>query len=370
MWRRGSCRPQEGRIPALVKSRLGRARVAATDTHMEFFLISLLNGFSYGLLLFMLSSGLTLIFSMMGVLNFAHASFYMLGAYVGCALAARWGFGAALLLAPLLVGLLGAAFEFVCLRRVHRHGHGAELLLTFGLSYVVLEVTQLVWGRAPLDFRPPDWLQGPAFTLLRDPGQGLGLAWGAAGEALCRAPGLLCQPFPATRAFMMAVALLTLLGLWGLLHRTRLGLVVQAAQSQPEMVEALGHDVPRVLMLVFGVGSALAALAGVLGGSTFVTEPSMAAAVGPLIFVVIVVGGLGSLAGAFLASLGIALLQTFAVAFDFPLQSLLEPLGLTPQAGSALARLGLAQVAPMLPYLVLVLMLAWRPRGLFGTREA
>ncbi|MEY5099833.1 MAG: hypothetical protein RJA36_2552 [Pseudomonadota bacterium] len=338
---------------------------------MELFLISLLNGTSYGLLLFMLSSGLTLIFSMMGVLNFAHASFYMLGAYVGCALATRWGFWPALLLAPALVGLLGALFEFACLRRVHRHGHVAELLLTFGLSYVVLELTQLFWGRAPLDFRPPEWLQGPAFTLLRQAGAGLGLAWGEAQE-LCRQPGLLCHPFPATRAFMMAVALLTLIGLWLLLHRTRLGLVVQAALTHPEMVEALGHDVARVFMLVFGVGAALAALAGVMGGSTFVTEPSMAAAVGPLIFVVIVVGGLGSLLGAFLASLGIALLQTFAVAFDAPLSLLLQRLGLplAEPPATILLGLSLAQVAPMLPYLVLVLVLVLRPRGLFGTREA
>ncbi len=315
---------------------------------LEFFLISLLNGLSYGLLLFMLSSGLTLIFSMMGVLNFAHASFYLLGAYFGWALSAHLGFWLALLLAPLAVGLLGAWFESVCLRRVHQHGHVAELLVTFGLSYVVLELVQLVWGRAPLDFQPPELLRGPAFTLVQHATAGISLAWGAAGEAVCRAPGVLCHPFPATRAFIVVVALLILLALGWLLQRTRIGLVVQAALTHPEMVEALGHDLPRVFMGVFGAGAALAGLAGVVGGSTFVTEPGMAAAVGPVIFVVVVVGGLGSLAGAFGASLLIALVQTFAVA-----------------CGG-----WLAQVAPMLPYLLLVLVLLLRPAGLFGRRAA
>ena len=118
----------------------------------EFFVISLLNGVSYGLLLFMLSSGLTLIFSMMGVLNFAHTSFYMLGAYFAYTISGLVGFWPALVIAPLLVFVLGAAFERYCLRRVHKFGHVPELLVTFGLSYLILEVVQLVWGRAPLAF--------------------------------------------------------------------------------------------------------------------------------------------------------------------------------------------------------------------------
>src|ERR1700709_2780826 len=123
---------------------------------MEFFTISMLNGLSYGLLLFMLSSGLTLIFSMMGVLNFAHASFYMLGAYVGYSTSRAIGFWPALLVAPLIVGVLAALFERLCLRKVHKYGHVAELLITFGLSYVIVEMVQLVWGRIAVEFRPPD----------------------------------------------------------------------------------------------------------------------------------------------------------------------------------------------------------------------
>ncbi len=140
---------------------------------MEFFVISMLNGLSYGLLLFMLSSGLTLIFSMMGVLNFAHASFYMLGAYVGYTISSFTGFWTALVLAPLVVGVLGALFERYCLRRVHKFGHVAELLLTFGLAYVVLELVQLIWGRIALEFRPPEVLSGPLFTLINRTGEGL-----------------------------------------------------------------------------------------------------------------------------------------------------------------------------------------------------
>ncbi|HVR48875.1 MAG TPA: branched-chain amino acid ABC transporter permease [Pseudorhodoferax sp.] len=313
----------------------------------SFFFISLLNGVSYGLLLFMLSSGLTLIFSMMGVLNFAHASFYMLGAYLAYTLSGIVGFWAALLLAPLLVFALGAAFERYCLRRVHAYGHVPELLVTFGLSYLILELVQLVWGRSTVPYGLPAALQGPLFTL--DGTQ-----------------------FPRSRSFVMLVAVLMLLSVWLLLSRTRIGLVIQAALQQPDMVEALGHNVPRVFMLVFGGGAALAGLAGVIGGNTYVTEPGMAASVGSIIFVVVVVGGMGSLVGAFLASLLIGTVQTFAVAMDHSLASALQALGVavTEQTfGHELLRLTVSQVAPILPYLFLVLILVLRPRGLLGTRH-
>jgi branched-chain amino acid transport system permease protein len=148
--------------------------------------------------------------------------------------------------------------------------------------------------------------------------------------------------------------------------------VIQAALTHPEMVESLGHNVPRVFMLVFGAGAALAGLAGVIGGFTFVTEPAMAATVGSVIFVVVVVGGMGSLAGAFVASLVIGVLQTFAVALDYSLGSALGQLGLklgADAANSSLLHLTISQVAPILPYLLLVLILIFRPKGLLGTRE-
>ena len=343
---------------------------------MEFFIISMLNGLSYGLLLFMLSSGLTLIFSMMGVLNFAHASFYMIGAYIAYTLTGILGFWPALLLSPFLVGACGALFERLSLRKVHPYGHVPELLVTFGLTYVVLEVVQLVWGRTAVEFQPPAQLRGSAFTLINHSLDGLRLVWGAAPAELCSAADaavrVVCSPFPATRAFMMLIALLMLVSLWLLLTRTRIGLVIQAALTHPEMAEALGHNVPRVFMLVFGAGTGLAGLAGVIGGSTFVTEPAMAATVGSVIFVVVVVGGMGSLSGAFLASVLIGVIQTFAVAIDYSFLSLARDMGWslsTAAQNNTLAKLTVSQVAPILPYLFLVLILIFRPKGLLGTRE-
>ena len=281
---------------------------------MEFFVISLLNGLSYGLLLFMLSSGLTLIFSMMGVLNFAHTSFYMLGAYVAIHDLAAWRASwPALVIAPLVVFVLGAAFERVCLRRVHKFGHVPELLVTFGLSYLILELVQLIWGRRSVGCRR----YGCCRTAAVLPKEPLFTIFGT--------------QFPKSKSFIMLVAVLMLVSVWLLLTRTRIGLVIQAALKQSPTrlgVDPLGHNVPRVFMLVFGGGAALAGLAGVIGGNTYVTEPAMAGAVGSIVFVVVVVGGMGSLAGAFLASLLIGVLQTFAVAMDQSIGDAFQSLGM------------------------------------------
>src|SRR5258708_1470786 len=136
------------------------------------------------------------------------------------------------------------------------------------------------------------------------------------------------------------------------------------------MVEALGHDVPRIFMLVFGGGAALAALAGVIGGNAFITEPGMAAALGPIVFVVVVVGGLGSLAGAFIASLTIGILQTFMVGWDYSIIDLARVFGIQLHSTSTLARLSLTQLAPIMPYLLMVAILIFRPRGIMGARES
>jgi branched-chain amino acid transport system permease protein len=314
---------------------------------LEFFLVTLLNSLSYGLLLFMLSSGLTLIFSMMGVLNFAHASFYMLGAYFAYQVGLYTGYWPALFLAPLLVGAVGALTERYGLRTVHKFGHVAELLFTFGLAYVIEEVVHLIWGRAPVDYRVPAELDFTLFTLFT-------------------------TQYPAYRAFMMLISVGMLVGLFLLLTRTRIGLIVQASLTHPDMVEALGHNVPRVFMLVFAGGAALAGLAGVLGGNMFITEPGMAIAVGSIVFVVVVFGGMGSLAGAFVASLIIGTLQTFSVALDYSMLDFIALFGVTVSPESAwhgLWSITLSQTAPVLPYLLMVLMLIVRPRGLMGTRE-
>jgi len=315
---------------------------------LEFFLVTLLNSLSYGLLLFMLSSGLTLIFSMMGVLNFAHASFYMLGAYLAFQTGAYIGFWPALFIAPILVGLLGAITERYGLRTVHKFGHVAELLFTFGLAYVIEEIVHLIWGRAPVDYRVPESLDFTLFTLFT-------------------------TQYPAYRAFMMLISVGMLVSLFLLLTRTRVGMVVQASLTHPDMVEALGHNVPRVFMMVFAGGCALAGLAGVLGVNMFITEPGMAFAVGSIVFVVVVFGGMGSLAGAFVASLIIGALQTFSVALDYSMLSLLGAIGINVSEESnwyGLWSITISQTAPVLPYLLMVIMLIVRPRGLMGTRDS
>jgi branched-chain amino acid transport system permease protein len=313
----------------------------------ELVFISTLNGVLYGLLLFLLASGLTLIFSMMGILNFAHASFYMLGAFLGYQLSLWWGFWPALAVAPVLVGLAGALVERVGLRNVHRHGHGAELLFTFGLALVVEELVNIAWGRSPVDFRVPAALDFPAFTVF-------------------------ATNYPAYKLFMLAISIAIFAGLFVMLTRTRIGLIVQAALTHPHMVAHLGHNVPRVFMSVFGVGAALAGIAGVIAGPALVTQASMAALLGPVVFVVVVLGGLGSLKGALFASLLIGLVQTFAISVNFSLADLFAGSGMSPAPRTLLGdlwRVTLAQIAPILPYLMLVVVLAIRPTGLFGTRE-
>jgi branched-chain amino acid transport system permease protein len=177
--------------------------------------------------------------------------------------------------------------------------------------------------------------------------------------------------YPAYKMFELAAAIVIFLMLLAVLTRTRIGLIVQASLAHPDMVAMLGHNVPRVFMLVFGVGTALAAVAGVIAGPALVTQSNMAGLLGPILFVVVVVGGLGSLAGAFIASLLIGLVQTFAVSINLSLADVVGALGLTPQASvlSDLWNVTVAQIAPIIPYLLLVLILIFRPTGLLGTRE-
>jgi len=178
--------------------------------------------------------------------------------------------------------------------------------------------------------------------------------------------------FPKYRAFMMLISVAMLAALYLLLTRTRIGLVIQASLTHPEMVEALGHNVQRVFMLVFAGGAALAGLAGMIGGNAFVTSPSMGESVGTIVFVIAVVGGMGSLPGAFIASLLIGIMQTFAVTIDASLSDLFSLAGVAVTdntAMSSLLRMPVSQVAPILPYLLMVLMMILRPRGLLGKRE-
>ena len=314
---------------------------------MEIVVFSLLNGLVTGLLLFMLSSGLTLIFSMMGVLNFAHASLYMLGAYFAYQISQYFDFWTGFVVAPLLVGVVGALIERFGLRYVHRYGHVAELIFTFGLAFLIEELVQFVWGKLTKPYHEPEILQGTLFTL-----------WG--------------QNFPAYKGFMLLVSVAIFIGLFMVLTRTRIGLIIQAAITHPNVVGMLGHNVPFIFMLVFGVGAALAGLAGVIAGPVLGTFPGMAFLLGSIVFVIVVIGGLGSLEGAFVASLLIGGIQTFAIAINLSVADVLGWVGISVDLYDALGdiwRLTLPQIAPLIPYLLLVLILIFRPMGLMGKRE-
>lgn len=318
---------------------------------MELVLVNLIDGLVTGLLLFMLSAGLTLIFSMMGVLNFAHASFYMLGAYFAYTISTYTGFWMGLLIAPLLVGVLGALVERYGLRRVHQYGHVPELIFTFGLALLIEEVVQFVWGKNAMPYEIPEVLQFTAFTV--------------SGYAI-----------PAYKIFMIFISVAIFVVLLWILTRTRVGMIIQAALSYPKTVEALGHNVPLVFMGVFGVGTALAGVAGVIAGPVLSTFPGMAVVLGSIVFVTIVIGGLGSLWGALVASLLIGWITTFAKAYNIRAEDVLNGIGIaTPEDLGAnvfrdLWTVTSPQIADILPYILMVLILVFRPHGLFGKRDA
>lgn len=312
---------------------------------MDYLLVSLMNGTIYGLLLFMVSAGLTLIFGMMGVLNFAHASFYMLGAYFAFALQGVVGFAGAVLLAPLLVGVIGVVVERFFLRRVHHHGHAHELLVTFGLSFIIAELIKLFFGNFPVNYRIPKALDFAAFSL---------------GGS----------DYPVYRVLMGGVAIAMFVVIYLLLTRTRVGIVVRSAIYKPRMAEALGHNVPLVFMGVFGVGAALAGLAGAVAGAFYTTNPNMALELGVMVFVVVVVGGLGSLAGAMVASILIGVITSLAIGVDLSLADLLAKVGggdWSERVGG-LMTLKISSLAATIPFALMLLVLLVKPNGLLGER--
>lgn len=318
---------------------------------MELILVNLIDGLVTGLLLFMLSAGLTLIFSMMGVLNFAHASFYMLGAYFAYQISLYMGFWMGLLIAPPLVGVAGALIERYGLRRVHQYGHVPELIFTFGLALLIEEVVQFFWGKNQMPYDPPDILQFTLFSI---------------GD----------NSIPAYKVFMIFISVMIFIGLLMVLTRTRVGLIIQAALSHPRTVETLGHNVPLVFMGVFGVGTALAGVAGVIAGPILGTFPGMAFVLGSIVFVTIVIGGLGSLQGALVASLLIGWLTTFAASYNVGLADVFMAIGMEPPAdlSESMFRdawtLTLPQIGPILPYILMVAILVFRPQGLLGKRDS
>ena len=318
---------------------------------MDLVLVNLIDGLVTGLLLFMLSAGLTLIFSMMGVLNFAHASFYMLGAYFAYQISIALGFWMGLLIAPLIVGVIGAGVERYGLRRVHQYGHVPELIFTFGLALLIEELVQFIWGRNQMPYQIPEALNFTAFAI--------------SGNSI-----------PAYKVFMIFISVAIFIGLLYVLTKTRVGMIIQAALSYPRTVEALGHNVPLIFMGVFGVGTALAGVAGVIAGPVLGTFPGMAFVLGSIVFVTIVIGGLGSLWGALVASLLIGWITTFAKSYNIRMEDILNGIGIsTPEnVSDSMFRdiwaVTSPQIADILPYILMVLILIFRPYGLFGNRAA
>ena len=277
------------------------------------------HGLAYGMLLFLVASGLTMVFGMMGILNIAHASFFMLSAYICYQVLAAFGnFWLALLVAPVVAAAVGVLCERLLLRRVHAFGHMGELILTVGISLVILEGVKVFWGTESLPIHVPAILEGR-----------LGLG------------GL---DYPVYRMFVIGLALVVLGALAALLYTTRLGMVVRAAVSDSGMVNALGINVPVVFMLVFGTGTWLAGVAGVAIAPILTVFPGLADQMGMDAFVVVVTVGLGSLWGAFLVSLILGELNAYGVQF-------------------------VSQLAPVLMFLFMAIVLAFRPMGLFGERE-
>lgn len=286
---------------------------------VEIYVVQVIHGLVYGMLLFLVASGLTVVFGMMGVLNLAHASFYMLGAYLGYSIHNYTGsFWLSLLVAPAIVGVLGVLIERFLLRKAYKGGHLAQLLLTFGLFFILGELTRIVWGTSPLSVPAPGVFAG-----------GIPF-WG--------------MTYPLYRLFMVGFSALLLLGIALMLTRTRIGIIIRGAVSDPGMVEALGVNVPLVFMGVFGGGAALASAAGVIASPFLSVYLGMANEVLLDCFVVIVVGGFGSLFGAFIASLMIGELQSLGI-------------------------LWIPRLALVFQFLLMALVLITRPTGLFGEKE-
>ena len=296
-----------------------------------------LNGLQLGITLFLMSAGLTLVFGIMQVINLAHGSFYMIGAYVGATVTARTGsFGLGVLAALPAAALVGMLVEVLVLRRLYRKAHLDQVLATFGLIMFFNEATRILWGRQPLYMDVPAWLAGSIELI----------------------PGV---PYPSYRLVVIAVGLLVGLLLLVLFAHTRLGMQIRAGASNREMAGALGVNIRLLYTLVFGLGTLLAGLAGVMAGPILAVEAGMGESILILTFVVIVIGGIGSVRGALFGALLVGLVDTLGRAF---LPGLLR-LFLSAAAADGVA----ASLASMSVYILMAAVLVWRPKGLIPAHE-
>jgi branched-chain amino acid transport system permease protein len=289
------------------------------SAQMMMYVTQAFHGLTYGMLLFLVASGLTIIFGMMGILNLAHASFFMLSAYIGYSvLSLTNNFWAALLIAPIAIAIIGMLIERFLLRRVKAQGHFGQLLLTMGLMLVTLEAVKYFWGTEGLSLAIPPSLRGlVSIGPIR---------------------------YPLYRLSITVLSLIVLLIMILAIYKTRIGKIVQATVSNSSMVSALGINTELVFTLVFGFGSWLAGVAGIAAAPMLSIFPGMADQVGMDAFVVVVVGGLGSLGGAFLASLLIGELTAFGIQF-------------------------IPRLAPVLLFAFMAMVLIIKPTGFFGEKD-
>lgn len=300
---------------------------------MLLLLEQVLNGLQLGVMLFLMAAGLTLVFGIMRLINLAHGSMYMLGAFVAATVTHATGsFLLGMLSAVAAAALAGWLVEIAVLRRLYARDHLDQVLATFGLLLFFNALVQVVWGRQPLFMDVPAALAGSVELI----------------------PGV---PYPAFRIAIIATGLVVAALLYLLISHTRLGMQIRASASNREMAEAVGINTPMLYSAVFALGAALAGLAGLMAAPILAVESGMGESILIETFVVIVIGGLGSIRGAFLAALLVGLVDTLGRAFLPTLLRLFLPAAAADGAGSSLAAMGI--------YILMAAVLLWRPRGLF-----
>ena len=299
-------------------------------------LAQLLNGLQYGVLLFLLAAGLTLVFGIMSFVNLAHGSLYMMGAYAAAvAYGASGSFALAILAAAGAALVLGLLLEFLVVSRLYRRDHLDHVLATFGLVLFFNELVRIVWGPQPYFVQVPEVLSGTV--------------------------DLLGFSYPSYRFAIIAAGLLVAVGSYLLIHKTRIGMLIRAGAQNPQMVAALGVNIRLLNAMLFGVGAMLAGLAGAIAAPILSVQSGMGEPVLITTLVVIVIGGIGSVSGAFYAALIVGLVDTLGRAFLPMLLRQMAERSVADAAGPALASMSV--------YLLMALVLAWRPQGLFPAKR-
>jgi branched-chain amino acid transport system permease protein len=316
--------------------RISLALSRPTDSHtmtLALFLEQTLNGLQQGVMLFLMAAGLTLVFGIMHLINLAHGSLYMVGAYVAASVTLASGsFVLGVLAAMAAAGITGMVLELLALRRLYQRNHLDQVLATFGVILTFNELTKIIWGAQALFLSTPEWLSGTVEII----------------------PG---TPYPAYRLFIIAVGLAVALALRQLIVRTRLGMLIRAGATHREMVGAMGVNIDRLFTVVFGIGALLAGLAGAMAGPMLAIEVGMGEKILILTFVVIIIGGIGSVRGALVGALLVGMVDTYGRAFaPLILRAFLEPAA-ADSVGASLSSVAI--------YVLMAMVLIWRPSGLF-----